>query len=181
MVKISQKIVPCVWLKKTLRKQLSFMFRYFKNSKILKTSYYPKASEEVSSQKEGSVMTVRFTLEGQEFMVLNGGLPQDEEIRYQRIKKSVRRIGTFIFASLRAIFSNHNPLGSQNPKTMIIRNGNATSNTENCHSDHHCSWGVFQLSDFQKFTGITFLSTLRIHNNPVVSRLARYCKNGCRG
>ena len=73
MVKISQKIVPHVWLEKDADKAAEFYVSVFKNSKILKTSYYPKAAEEVSGQKKGSVMTVRFKLEGQEFMVLNGG------------------------------------------------------------------------------------------------------------
>jgi predicted 3-demethylubiquinone-9 3-methyltransferase (glyoxalase superfamily) len=73
MVKISQKIVPCIWLEKDAEKAAAFYVSVFKKSRILKTSYYPKASEEVSGQKKGSVMTVRFTLEGQEFMVLNGG------------------------------------------------------------------------------------------------------------
>jgi len=73
MVKISQKIVPHVWLEKDADRAAEFYVSVFKNSRILKTSYYPKAAEEVSGQKKGSVMTVRFTLEGQEFMVLNGG------------------------------------------------------------------------------------------------------------
>ena len=73
MVKISQKIVPCIWLEKDAEKAAAFYVLVFKNSRILKTSYYPRAAEEVSGQKEGSVMTVRFTLEGQEFMALNGG------------------------------------------------------------------------------------------------------------
>jgi predicted 3-demethylubiquinone-9 3-methyltransferase (glyoxalase superfamily) len=73
MVKISQKIVPCIWLEKDAKKAAAFYVSVFKNSRILKISYYPKAAEEVSGQKKGSVMTVRFTLEGQEFMALNGG------------------------------------------------------------------------------------------------------------
>ena len=73
MVKTSQKIVPHVWLEKDADKAAEFYVSVFKNAKILKTSYYPKAAEEVSGQKKGSVMTVRFRLEGQEFMVLNGG------------------------------------------------------------------------------------------------------------
>jgi predicted 3-demethylubiquinone-9 3-methyltransferase (glyoxalase superfamily) len=73
MVKISQKIVPCIWLEKDADKAAEFYVSVFKNSRILRTSYYPKAAEEVSGQKKGSVMTVMFTLEGQEFMVLNGG------------------------------------------------------------------------------------------------------------
>ncbi len=73
MVTISQKIVPCIWLEKDADKAAAFYVSVFRNSKILKTSYYPKASEEVSGQKPGSVLTVRFTLEGQEFVLLNGG------------------------------------------------------------------------------------------------------------
>jgi predicted 3-demethylubiquinone-9 3-methyltransferase (glyoxalase superfamily) len=73
MVKISQKIVPCLWMEKDAEKAAEFYVSVFKNSKIIKTSHYPKASEEVSGQKAGSVMTVTFNLEGQEFMVLNGG------------------------------------------------------------------------------------------------------------
>ena len=73
MVTISQKIVPCIWLEKDADKAAGFYVSVFKNSRILITSYYPKAAEEVSGQKQGSVMTVTFSLEGQEFMVLNGG------------------------------------------------------------------------------------------------------------
>ena len=73
MVKISQKIVPLIWLEKDAEKAAEFYISVFRNSRILRTSYYPKAAEEVSGQKKGSVMTVRFILENQEFMVINGG------------------------------------------------------------------------------------------------------------
>ena len=73
MVKISQKIVPLIWLEKDAEKAAEFYVSVFRNSRILRTSYYPKAAEEVSGQKKGSVMTVRFILENQEFMVINGG------------------------------------------------------------------------------------------------------------
>jgi predicted 3-demethylubiquinone-9 3-methyltransferase (glyoxalase superfamily) len=73
MVKINQKIVPHIGLEKDAEKAAEFYVSVFKNSRILKTSYYPEAAVEVSGQKKGSVMTVRFTLEGHEFEVLNGG------------------------------------------------------------------------------------------------------------
>jgi predicted 3-demethylubiquinone-9 3-methyltransferase (glyoxalase superfamily) len=73
MATLSQKIVPCIWMEKDADKAAEFYISVFKNSRILKTSYYPKAAEEVSGQKKGSVLTVRFTLDGQEFLVLNGG------------------------------------------------------------------------------------------------------------
>jgi predicted 3-demethylubiquinone-9 3-methyltransferase (glyoxalase superfamily) len=73
LVTLSQKIVPCIWLEKDAEKAAEFYVSVFENSRILKTSSYPKTAEEVSGQKKGSVMTVRFTLENQEFMVINGG------------------------------------------------------------------------------------------------------------
>ena len=73
MVKIKQKIVPHIWMERDAEKAAGFYVSVFKNSKILETAYYPKASEAVSGQKAGSVMTVKFEIEGQEFMVLNGG------------------------------------------------------------------------------------------------------------
>ena len=73
MVTIRRKIVPCIWLEKDAEKAAEFYVSVFKNSRILLTSSYARASEEVSGQKAGSVLTVSFTLEGQEFMVLNGG------------------------------------------------------------------------------------------------------------
>jgi len=73
MATIHQKIVPCIWLEKDAEKAAAFYVSVFKKSRILKTAYYPEAAEEVSGQKKGSVMTVRFTLEGQEFLILNGG------------------------------------------------------------------------------------------------------------
>jgi predicted 3-demethylubiquinone-9 3-methyltransferase (glyoxalase superfamily) len=73
MVTLRQKIVPLLWLEKDAEKAAAFYVSVFRNSRILKTSYYPKAAEEVSGQKNGSVMTVRFILENQEFMVINGG------------------------------------------------------------------------------------------------------------
>jgi predicted 3-demethylubiquinone-9 3-methyltransferase (glyoxalase superfamily) len=68
-----QKIVPHLWLEKGAAEAAEFYVSIFRNSRILRTSYYPEAAEAVSGQKKGSVMTVTFELEGQEFMVLNGG------------------------------------------------------------------------------------------------------------
>jgi predicted 3-demethylubiquinone-9 3-methyltransferase (glyoxalase superfamily) len=62
-----------IWLEKDAEKAAEFYVSVFENSRIFKISYYPGAAEKVSGQKKGSVMTVRFTLENQEFMVINGG------------------------------------------------------------------------------------------------------------
>ncbi|MEE9912974.1 MAG: VOC family protein [Deltaproteobacteria bacterium] len=73
MAKTAQKIIPHIWLEKDADKAATFYVSIFKNSKILRTSYYPEAAEAISGQKKGSVMTVSFKIEGRDFMVLNGG------------------------------------------------------------------------------------------------------------
>jgi len=67
------KIYPCLWFDTEAEEAAKFYTSIFKNSKIITTAYYPKASEEVSGKKEGSVMTVDFELEGLRYTALNGG------------------------------------------------------------------------------------------------------------
>ncbi len=68
-----QKIVPNLWFTERAEEAVEFYVSIFKNSKILETAYYPEAAEEVLGQKAGSVMTVLFELDGQQFLALNGG------------------------------------------------------------------------------------------------------------
>lgn len=68
-----QKIHPFLWFNEEAEEAAKFYTGIFKNSRILHTSYYGKSGEEVSGRKEGSVMTVSFVLDGQEFVALNGG------------------------------------------------------------------------------------------------------------
>jgi len=64
-----QKINSCLWFDDQAEEAAKYYCSIFKNSKILKTSYY---SDAVPSKK-GSVMTVLFELEGREFIALNAG------------------------------------------------------------------------------------------------------------
>ena len=64
-----QKITPFLWFDKNAEEAARFYTSIFKNSKITTISYYGDA---MPGQK-GSVMTVAFQIEGQEFMALNGG------------------------------------------------------------------------------------------------------------
>src|SRR5688572_9683694 len=73
MAKIAQKIVPNLWFDTQAEAAAKFYTSIFKKSKIKDIARYPKAAEEVSGKKAGSVMTVVFEIEGQEFMALNGG------------------------------------------------------------------------------------------------------------
>lgn len=64
-----QKISPCLWFDNQAEEAVKFYTSVFKNSKIDKVSYY---GEEGPGQK-GTVLTITFQLNGQEFMALNGG------------------------------------------------------------------------------------------------------------
>ncbi|QHS59588.1 VOC family protein [Chitinophaga agri] len=64
-----QKITPFLWYDGQAEEAAKLYTELFKNSSISKISRYPPG---VPGQ-EGKVMTVEFTLDGQEFIALNGG------------------------------------------------------------------------------------------------------------
>ena len=64
-----QKITPFLWFDHQAEEAAKFYTSIFKNSKIKKIARYTK----VGPGPEGSVMTVAFTLNGQNFVALNGG------------------------------------------------------------------------------------------------------------
>ena len=67
------KITPCLWFDGNAEQAANFYVSVFKNSKITNIARYGDAGSDVSGQPEGSVMTVEFELDGQEFLGLNGG------------------------------------------------------------------------------------------------------------
>jgi predicted 3-demethylubiquinone-9 3-methyltransferase (glyoxalase superfamily) len=68
-----QKITPCLWFDNQAEEAAKFYTTIFKNSKIGKIARYGEKGARVSGRPQGSVMTVTFKLDGQEFMALNGG------------------------------------------------------------------------------------------------------------
>src|SRR4051812_25918954 len=68
-VKSSQKIKPCLWFDNNAEEAVKFYTSVFKKSKIKTISHYGKGAP----IPEGTVLTVAFELEGQEFLALNGG------------------------------------------------------------------------------------------------------------
>lgn len=64
-----QKITNCLWFDTQAEEAVRFYTSIFKNSKILETARYTEAGP----GQPGSVMTIRFQIEGQEFLALNGG------------------------------------------------------------------------------------------------------------
>lgn len=68
-----QKITPFFWFDDQAEAAVKFYTSIFKNSKILKVARYGESGAKASGRKKGSVMTVAFRLNGQEFVALNGG------------------------------------------------------------------------------------------------------------
>jgi len=76
-----QKITPCLWFDTEGEEAANFYTSVFPNSRIVHVARYGAAGP----RPEGTVMTVTFELDGQEFLALNGG-PQftfDEAISFQ--------------------------------------------------------------------------------------------------
>lgn len=67
------KISPCLWFDNNADEAVKFYTSIFKNSKVGGATYYGDAGAKVSGRAKGSVMTIIFELDGQEFMALNGG------------------------------------------------------------------------------------------------------------
>jgi predicted 3-demethylubiquinone-9 3-methyltransferase (glyoxalase superfamily) len=68
-----QKITPFLWFDDKAEEAVNFYASIFKNSKIGKITRYSEISAKASGRPVGSVMTVPFQLNGQEFVALNGG------------------------------------------------------------------------------------------------------------
>lgn len=68
-----QKITPNLWFNNQAEEAAMFYTSVFKNSAIGKTARYGKEGREIHKMPEGTVMTIEFTLEGQQFLALNGG------------------------------------------------------------------------------------------------------------
>jgi predicted 3-demethylubiquinone-9 3-methyltransferase (glyoxalase superfamily) len=62
-----------MWFDNQAEEAVNFYTSIFKNSKILSVARYGEAGAEASGRPTGSVMTVAFQLQGQEFLALNGG------------------------------------------------------------------------------------------------------------
>ena len=64
-----QQITPFLWFDSNAEEAVTFYTSIFKNSKILSVHRYPEGGPGPA----GSVMTLAFELNGQEFTALNGG------------------------------------------------------------------------------------------------------------
>lgn len=63
------KITPVLWFDDKAEEAANFYISIFKNSKIINVSHYGEGAP----RPAGTVMTVTFILDGEEFIALNGG------------------------------------------------------------------------------------------------------------
>jgi predicted 3-demethylubiquinone-9 3-methyltransferase (glyoxalase superfamily) len=68
-----QKISHCLWFDDNAEEAVNLYTSIFKNSKVGKTTRYDMESAKASGRPEGSVLTIEFQLENQEYLALNGG------------------------------------------------------------------------------------------------------------
>jgi len=68
-----QRIAPCLWFDDQAEEAAKFYTSIFRNSKIVTITRYGDAGREFHGKPAGSVMTVAFELDGQQFTALNGG------------------------------------------------------------------------------------------------------------
>ena len=64
-----QKITTCLWFDNNAEEAANFYVSIFKNSRVLNSMRYG----DVGPGPKGTVMTIAFQLDGQEFTALNGG------------------------------------------------------------------------------------------------------------
>jgi predicted 3-demethylubiquinone-9 3-methyltransferase (glyoxalase superfamily) len=64
-----QKVTPCLWFDQQAEEAARFYVSIFKNSKIGAINHYGEGAP----MPKGTVLTVRFQLDSQEYLALNGG------------------------------------------------------------------------------------------------------------
>lgn len=68
-----QSITPCLWFDDQAEAAARFYVDLFPNSRLVKTTRFGEAGQEIHGRPPGSIMTVEFELDGQRFTALNGG------------------------------------------------------------------------------------------------------------
>jgi predicted 3-demethylubiquinone-9 3-methyltransferase (glyoxalase superfamily) len=67
------QITPCLWFDNQAEDAANFYTSIFKNSSIDSISRYTNEGKEIHGQEAGTVLTVLFQINGQQFTALNGG------------------------------------------------------------------------------------------------------------
>lgn len=72
-ISTGQKITPFLWFDKNAEEAVNLYTSIFPNSKIITTTRYNSEGAKAAHMPEGTVMTMSFQLEGQNFTAINGG------------------------------------------------------------------------------------------------------------
>ena len=73
MRKAMQRITPFFWFDNQAEEAVKFYVSIFRNSRIGSITRYDEEGAKAAGRPKGSVMTVAFELDEQEFVALNGG------------------------------------------------------------------------------------------------------------
>lgn len=68
-----QRITPFLWFDDRAEEAVDFYTSVFDNSRIVSTTRYSEEGSQAAGRPAGSVMTIAFQLDGQDFTALNGG------------------------------------------------------------------------------------------------------------
>lgn len=68
-----RRISTCLWFNHQAEEAARFYTGIFPNSSIMQITYYDKGNLKRSGVEDTTVMSVKFLLDGEEFMALNGG------------------------------------------------------------------------------------------------------------
>lgn len=71
--RIQQKITPFLWFDNNAEEAVNFYASVFRDTAIGIVTRFTKEVSQEAGMPEGSVMTIAFCLEGQEFVAINGG------------------------------------------------------------------------------------------------------------
>lgn len=73
MPTITRRITPFLWFDTQAEEAARFYVSLFPSSRVAGMTRYGEAGAKAAGRPAGSVMTVQFELDGQEFVALNGG------------------------------------------------------------------------------------------------------------
>jgi predicted 3-demethylubiquinone-9 3-methyltransferase (glyoxalase superfamily) len=66
-------ITNCLWFDTQAEEAANYYVSIFKNAKLGNVSYYPDSGQETHGKKAGSVLVAEFSVDGRNFVCLNGG------------------------------------------------------------------------------------------------------------
>lgn len=69
----NQKITANLWFNKNAEEAANYYLTIFKDAKVGRKTYYTAEGFEFHGMPEGTILTLEFIMEGQEFVFLNGG------------------------------------------------------------------------------------------------------------